>query len=238
MAADKRKQQYRETHARRRTLDIILLTVVVLLLATGGALWIASGMQSGAETSATPTALVMAPTKAAPSPTKPGATPAATKEVVAIAVPTVPASGGAPKLNQPAPDFKLKDLDGQQVSLSDYRGQVVLLNFWATWCGPCRKEIPDIRTVYGSYKDKGFVVLAVDIGETSTVVSPFVKQFEMGFPVLLDSNMAVARQYEAFSIPTSLFLDRQGIIREIRVGAMSQSVIEQAVSKLLKEAKP
>ncbi len=153
-------------------------------------------------------------------------------------MPTVPASGSAPQLNQPASDFKLKDLDGKQVSLSDYKGQVVLLNFWVTWCGPRRKEIPDIRTVYNSYKDKGLVVLAVDIGETSTVVSPFVNQFEMNFPILLDSNMAVARQYEAFSIPTSLFLDRQGVIRDMRVGAMPQSTIEQVVAKLLSEAKP
>jgi peroxiredoxin len=231
MAVDKRKQ-YRETRAHNRTLDMILLTVVVLLIATGGALWVTSGTISSADPTATPIALAIAATKAGSSSTQ----PTTTRESIPVAVPTLPASGGAPKLNQPAPDFNLKDLEGRQVSLSDYKGQVVLLNFWATWCGPCRKEIPDIRAVYNSYKDKGFAVIAVDIGETATVVSPFVKQFEMNFPVLLDSNMAVARQYEAFSIPTSLFLDRQGVIREIRIGAMPQSVIEQAVTKLLKEA--
>jgi len=151
---------------------------------------------------------------------------------VPVAQPSLPVG---PEINHLAPDFKLKNLEGQQRELSEFRGKIVLLNFWATWCGPCRVEIPDIRTVYNKYKEQDFVVLAIDIGETSSAVSRFVKQFDMNFPVLLDSNLAVARQYDCFSIPTSFFLDRRGVIREVRIGTMSQSYIEQVVSRLLKE---
>lgn len=229
MVVDRRKRRLQQARSGNRRSGLILLTVVVVLLAMGGALWALR------DPTPAPAAVPVAASMLQPSPTplSPAATPKeAPLPSVAVAQPSLPVG---PEVDQLAPDFKLKDLEGQQRELGEFRGKVVLLNFWATWCGPCRVEIPDIRTVYTKYKEQGFIVLAVDIGETSTTVAKFARQFDMSFPVLLDSNMAVSRQYETFSIPSSFFLDRRGVIREARIGTMSQSYIEQVVSRLLKE---
>ena len=102
-------------------------------------------------------------------------------------------SQAGPQIGKLAPDFQLPDLDGQSVSLSDLRGKPVLLNFWATWCGPCRNEMPYIQAVYDEWSVRGLVVLAVDIDESPSQVQEFMESNRLSFPVLLDADGMVAQ---------------------------------------------
>jgi thiol-disulfide isomerase/thioredoxin len=109
-------------------------------------------------------------------------------------------------------DFTLSSLDGRSVSLSDFRGKLVILSFWATWCGPCKQEIPSLEALYSKLQDRGLVVLAVDVDarETRQVVADFAQANGMSFPVLLDSQSTVAGMYIEGSIPTNYLIDRTG----------------------------
>jgi len=107
-------------------------------------------------------------------------------------------------------DFTLASLDGSRKSLSSYKGKLVFLSFWATWCGPCKEELPSIQALYRRLADKGFVVVAVDLGEGQQKVTQFVKQHNLTFPVLLDSDAAVGSAFGASSIPTNYLIDRSG----------------------------
>jgi peroxiredoxin len=129
----------------------------------------------------------------------------------------------APVVGAPAPDFALEDLAGNEVRLSDYQGQVVLVNFWATWCGPCRLEMPAIQVAYDARQDKGFVVLGVNIDFASdrTEVEAFVESLDLDFTVLLDSENAVHDLYRVRGYPTSYFIDRDGMIVRQHVGYMT-----------------
>ena len=118
-----------------------------------------------------------------------------------------------------AVDFELEDLDGKKRSLSSYRGNVVLLNFWATWCGPCRIEMPSMQRVYDDLKDEGFEIVAVDIREDRKLVKKFVKENGYSFPILLDKSGKVASAYGARSIPTTYIIDREGYVVGRTVGA-------------------
>ena len=136
-----------------------------------------------------------------------------------------------------APDFQLDDLDGQSVALSDFKGKPVLVNFWASWCPPCRSEMPFIQDTFTDKKwaDEGLVVLAIDIGESPSAVSEFVKKYGLTFPVLLDITQDVSLEYYVRGIPTTFFIDREGIIREIRIGAFSSvTEIERSLKKIIR----
>ncbi|MFD1444807.1 thiol-disulfide oxidoreductase ResA [Thermoactinomyces vulgaris] len=122
---------------------------------------------------------------------------------------------------EPAPNFTLATLDGKTVQLSDYRGKAVLLNFWGTWCEPCRTEMPALQNAYDQYKDQGFEVLAVNIAETDVAVSSFVEQYQLNFPVLLDRNREVTELYGIVPIPSSFFIDKEGKIRKIVEGPLN-----------------
>ena len=115
-------------------------------------------------------------------------------------------------------DFNLKDLTGRPSSLSAYKGKVVLLNFWATWCGPCRAEIPSMEQLYTELKDEGFTIVAVNSQEPLEQVSAFVDDMGMSFPVLLDSTGRVGAAYGVRAIPTTYIIDPQGAIRGRMVG--------------------
>jgi len=118
-----------------------------------------------------------------------------------------------------APSFSLQDLGGMQISLSDFKGKVVILNFWATWCAPCRREIPSLERLYQLRKDKGFEILAVSVDRASlSKVASFVANYQMSFPVLADQRGAVGQRYWAKAIPTSFLLDKKGVIRWKVVG--------------------
>ncbi|MFQ5989147.1 MAG: TlpA disulfide reductase family protein [Candidatus Methylomirabilales bacterium] len=131
-----------------------------------------------------------------------------------------------------APDFTLPDLDGTKVSLSQYKGNVVLLNFWATWCPPCRLEMPTMEKAYQNYRGQGFEVVAVsvDTGPTSAV-KHFLQELGLTFQVLLDPDMETLRAFRGFSLPTTVVIDRRGVIRSREQGYRDWTDAES--SKLL-----
>ena len=155
----------------------------------------------------------------------------------APAAPDTVATTPAPQADHPAPDFTLPSLDGTQIALSKLKGQVALINVWATWCPPCRAEMPTIETVYEQYRDQGFTVLAVDLQEDPRSVAAFMRQYKLTFPALLDLDGEVSRTYQAFSLPSSFFVDKQGVIRAVYRGPMPRSVIAGTVEQLLQEGK-
>jgi len=132
-----------------------------------------------------------------------------------------------------APDFQLASLGGQTVSLSDFRGNPVLLNFWASWCGPCKSEMPYIQRMHEEWSGKGLVILAIDIGESSATVGEFVEKYALSFMVLLDTDQEVALKYNVRSIPTTFFIDKNGKIQDIKIGAFSSKAeIERRLEKI------
>ena len=138
-------------------------------------------------------------------------------------------------LNKVAADFTLKDLKGNTITLSSLKGKNVLLNFWATWCPPCRGEMPDIQKLYSQTKDSDLVILAVDIGEDTKTVQDFITKNNYEFNILLDSDKAVATNYNISSIPTSFFINKEGKIINKHIGAMSLEDMRSNVAKLTKK---
>lgn len=139
----------------------------------------------------------------------------------------------APKVGAKAPDFELASLDGRTIKLSDLRGKGVMINFWATWCGPCRFEMPTMEQIYQEYEDKGLVILALNLEEDAIVAKKFVDEFQLTFPTLLDIKGTVAQQYGLIGLPTSYFVGRDGVIRDINVGAMDYDLLLSKVRKIL-----
>ncbi len=146
----------------------------------------------------------------------------------------------SPREGFSAPDFTLELLgDGGEVTLSDFRGQVVMVNLWASWCPPCRAEMPAIEQVYQDFKDAGLVVLAVNTTyqDTESAAAAFVQEFNLTFPVPLDRTGAVSNRYQLRGLPSTYFVDRQGVIRSVVVGGpMSETLIRSKVEDLLAEA--
>jgi cytochrome c biogenesis protein CcmG/thiol:disulfide interchange protein DsbE len=141
----------------------------------------------------------------------------------------------APEIGHPAPPFTLHTPEGATVALADLRGQVVLINFWATWCPPCRAEMPAIQAAFAQYQPQGFTVLAVTAGEDAATVTAFLQAHDLHVPALLDTNGQVHATYFASTLPSSFFIDRRGIVRAIYKGPMSHSVITGTVGQLLAE---
>jgi peroxiredoxin len=127
-----------------------------------------------------------------------------------------------------APDFAVPDLAGQAVRLSAYRGQVVLVNLWTTWCPPCRDEMPSMERLHARLKDRGFVLLAVSQDEGGVaVVRPFVEQLKLSFPILVDAQGEVGRKYGVWGYPESFLVDREGRIVERIIGPRDWASPEQ-----------
>ena len=118
-------------------------------------------------------------------------------------------------------DFKLKDLDGKELSLSDLKGKNVFLNFWATWCPPCKAEMPEIEKLYQETKDSDLVIVSIEIGEPLGTVKTFIETNKYNFKVLLDPDQSVASKYNIASIPTSYFIDVDGNVISKNVGSMN-----------------
>ena len=149
-------------------------------------------------------------------------------------------SGSSPALSgvatgSAAPDFTLKTLDGGQVSLSDLHGRPVFINFWASWCAPCREEMPDIVEAYNRHRDAGLVVLAIDNTQLDVVedVRAFVREFQMPFPVLLDEEGAATKAFGVLGLPTSVFVDRDGIVRGVNVGPLTEDTLAEYLAVIL-----
>lgn len=143
-------------------------------------------------------------------------------------------SSPRPRKGFAAPDFTLETLDGQTITLSDLQGQVLLINFWASWCLPCREEMPAIQQVYEQYRDQGFVVLAVNLQEKNAQVAAFTEQLELTFPILMDRDGDVFDRYRVMALPSTFFVDRAGVIQDVAVGGLlSGAFIESQVAPLL-----
>lgn len=148
----------------------------------------------------------------------------------------VPASSNMGEL-KPAPDFKLPTHDGKELKLSDYKGKIVILDFWATWCPPCRRGIPDLISIKEQYKNKGVEIIGISIDEftrnTKSEVVPFIKEYGINYPVVY-GTMDIARAYGGVSsIPTSFVIDQKGQIYQMHVGLVSKSVYINEIEKLL-----
>jgi peroxiredoxin len=131
-----------------------------------------------------------------------------------------------------APDFTLQTLDGAPLSLSDLRGKGVVLNFWATWCPPCRAEMPELQMAHEAYSPGGLVVLGVNQAEDRATVQAFLEERNLTFPVALDSQYEVSQLYQVNSLPTTFFIDRDGVIREIVIGQMNAALLKQQLKRI------
>ena len=143
----------------------------------------------------------------------------------------------APQRGFLAPDFELKTTTGETVKLANLRGQAVLVNLWATWCPPCRAEMRSIEKVYGEYKDKGLVDLAVHMTyqDDPTQIVPFVAEQGLTFPILLDPTGNVGHAYQLRSLPSSFFIGRDGVIHEVVIGGpMAEALLITRVTEILK----
>ena len=133
-----------------------------------------------------------------------------------------------------APEFSLKDSDGQTVHLSDYRGKVVLLDFWATWCGPCKIEIPWFMEFEQQLKDRGFAVLGVSMDEDGwNVVKPYIQQYKVNYRILLGNDQVGEIYGGVESLPTTFIIDRQGKIASVHIGLSGKDEFKNAITQLL-----
>lgn len=135
-----------------------------------------------------------------------------------------------------APELTLSDVNGKQHSLAAYRGQVVLVNLWATWCPPCKAEMPTLNRYYRDHADQGFVILAVNDGDPAEAVRSFVQTYQLSFPVLLDPTYtATDRAFKTSSLPSSFVIDRSGTVRLRWVGEIDRPTLEAYVTPLIVE---
>jgi peroxiredoxin len=136
-----------------------------------------------------------------------------------------------------APDFTLRSAAGPNLRLHEQRGQVVLINFWASWCGPCRQEMPHLSRLYDKYKSAGFVLLAVNIDDDAKVGANTAARWGLKFPVLLDTDKSVSRLYALGSMPATVLLDRDGKVRFMHRGYREgmEASYEQQIRELIKE---
>lgn len=146
----------------------------------------------------------------------------------------------APQAGFLAPAFTLSTLDGREMALDDLRGKAVLINVWATWCPPCRAEMPAMQRIYEEYREQGFEILAVNSTAQDTLANldPFIVEYGLTFPILLDQQGDVTRLYRVLSLPTSFFVGPDGIIREVVVGGpMDEALLRARIENLLKESR-
>ena len=140
--------------------------------------------------------------------------------------PPVDKAAAATEVGRRAPDFTLTDLDGNQIRLSDLRGKVVFINFWATWCPPCRAEMSEIEAIHQEYKSKDVVVIGVDILESENVVRDLVEHGGYTWTFVIDTTGEMSSSYKVNAIPSSYFIDREGVIRAVNIGAMTKRAME------------
>jgi len=136
-----------------------------------------------------------------------------------------------------APDFTLRAADGKNLRLQEQRGRVVLVNFWATWCGPCKQEMPHLNRLYEKYRASGFVLLAVNIDEGPRLAVGTAQRMGLKFPVLLDGDKKVSKLYDLSSMPSTVMIDRDGRVRHIHLGYREglEDLYEKQIRELVKE---
>lgn len=135
------------------------------------------------------------------------------------------------KINQPAGEFELQTLEGSTIKLSDLRGKAVVVNFWATWCGPCIREMPMFDDFSRAFPDD-LVILGVNVQESESKVNEFVQSMNIGYPILLDLNGKVSKQFQVMALPDTLFIDKNGILRFHHIGILSESQLAGYLAQL------
>ncbi len=135
----------------------------------------------------------------------------------------------------PLGDFTLQDLNGNTVKLSDYAGRPVLVNSWATWCPPCRAEMPDLEAYYQAHQDEGFIILALNAGEPKGTAANFATGMGLSFPVLLDTNTNVLNAMGIRNFPTSILVGRDGVVKTVHIGMFTPEALEQEITPYLSD---
>jgi len=166
-------------------------------------------------------------------------TPALVAALIAAlaSVTVLPATANTPAPNAAAPDFTLRRLDGPNLRLAELRGQVVMVNFWATWCGPCREEMPRLDALYQKYHASGFTLLGVNIDDDPRNAAGAASKLKVSFPVLLDTDKAVSRLYDLGTMPSTVLIDRDGRVRYVHRGYRegTEAEYDEKIRGLLKE---
>lgn len=139
------------------------------------------------------------------------------------------------KVEFTAPDLSLFDIQGNPVALADYRGKVVLVNNWATWCPPCKAEMPILQAYYEAHQAQDFILIAIDAGDAVSQVLEYVRTYQLSFPVWLDPQMEALRAFRNDALPSSYVIDRQGVVRLAWTGAVDRETLEKFVTPLLEE---
>lgn len=136
-----------------------------------------------------------------------------------------------------APDFTLRSMDGHNLRLGEQRGHIVMINFWATWCGPCRQEMPHLNRLYEKYRGSGFVVFGVNVDEDVRNVAAIAQKLALKFPVLPDTDKKVSKQYDLSAMPSTVLIDRDGRVRYVHRGYRdgSEDMYEKQIRELLKQ---
>ena len=156
-----------------------------------------------------------------------------TDETPAVSEPgEIPASVPG-EMNYPAPELTLTDMQDQSVSLADYKGQWMLVNNWATWCPPCRAEMPELNAFYEAHKDEGFVLIAISSGDTKAQIADFTQEYGLSFPMWQDPTSASLRAFRMDYLPSSFVIDPSGTVRLAWTGAVSLATLEKYVTPLL-----
>jgi len=133
-----------------------------------------------------------------------------------------------------APDFELETLSGEQLKLSDLQGKKVILNFWATWCPPCKEEMPEMQEYYDEHQDE-VEILAVNLTDSESdvqTVSDYIEEYSYTYPIPLDKEATVSEEYKIFSVPTTYFIDTEGIVQQSRIGPMTYEFMDETVNSL------
>jgi peroxiredoxin len=140
-------------------------------------------------------------------------------------------------LDKAAPDFTLKSLKQTNIKLSEQAGNVVLLNFWASWCAPCRKEMPLLNDLHNKYKALGFTVIGVNVEQETDLAKSFISQAPVDFPILLDDSNKASKLYNVSAMPTTVIIDRNGVVRHLHKGYQSgdEKLYQKVVKKLIRE---
>ena len=155
---------------------------------------------------------------------------------VALLAVTLPAFGGL-ATSGPAPQFQLAARGGKTIDLAQYKGQVVMINFWATWCGPCRQEMPLLESIYKKYNKMGFTLIGVNVEPDTKPVESFLKETPVSFPIAFDTKSEVSKMYEVSGMPSTVIVDRKGKVSVIHHGYKpgDENVYQDAIRKLVRE---
>ncbi|MEO8154855.1 MAG: TlpA disulfide reductase family protein [Rhizobacter sp.] len=160
-----------------------------------------------------------------------------TRVLIAVVLGGAASMAGAAAVGAAAPDFTLRSLEGPNMRLQEQRGKVVLVNFWATWCGPCRKEMPHLNRIADKYRASGLVLLGVNVDDDARNAAETAAKLGIKFPVLLDTDKKVSRLYDLNSMPSTLVIDRNGRVRFLHRGYQDgyEDLYEKQIRDLLKE---